>query len=236
VRSETFGDSPDGVIGLVSKGQPTLSQEVRDMRSNATSLPSPSSSGRLIQRLVLVVVLALAATALMAPSAFAMMKADPMEEPPAPRETDPAGVVYDKAQYDGAKAAGSSDAEARAAAAIEGATVRLERKIDGEFRDVLSGDPGISPNENPQVTGENGRYQWNVSEGDYRVVVSQGAYETATSRGVHVPPAVTDRHVAMTKTASPAQDSYLGLGMTLAAAALLVPVGLKLGRGARDRR
>ncbi len=125
---------------------------------------------------------------------------------------------------------------AEARAAIEGATVRLERKIDGEFRDVLSGDPGISPNENPQVTGENGRYQWNVSEGDYRVVVSQGAYETATSRGVHVPPAVTDLHVAMTKTASPAQDSYLGLGMTLAAAALLVPVGLKLGRGARDRR
>jgi hypothetical protein len=57
------------------------------MRSITTSLPFPSPPGRLLQRLVLVAVLALAATALTAPSAFAMMKADPMTDEAPP--TDP---------------------------------------------------------------------------------------------------------------------------------------------------
>ena len=69
---------------------------------------------------------------------------------------DPAGVVYDKAAFDEAKATGKSDDAARSDAAIEGATVRLQRRVDGEWRNVLSGDPGITPNVNPQVPGENG--------------------------------------------------------------------------------
>ena len=117
---------------------------------------------------------------------------------------DPQGVVYDKAQFDAAKAAGQTDAQARATAAISGATVKLQRKVGGSFVDVLSGDPGISPNVNPETTGADGLYQWDVAAGDYRVVVTKAGYGTVTSHAVSVPPEVTDLHIAMTADAVPA--------------------------------
>ena len=89
---------------------------------------------------------------------------------------DPQGVVYDQQVYEQRRALGDTDEEARAAAAIEGATVRLERKVGDDFVPVLSGDPGISPHVNPQITGADGRYQWDVSAGVYRVVVSKDGY------------------------------------------------------------
>jgi hypothetical protein len=112
---------------------------------------------------------------------------------------DPAGIVYDQAKFDAAKAAGQSDEQARAGAAIQGATVRLQRKVGDTFKNVLSGDPGISPNVNPEVTGANGQFQWLTDEGDYRVVVSKDGYNTAISREVTIPPEVTDLHVGLTK-------------------------------------
>ena len=116
---------------------------------------------------------------------------------------DPAGVVYDKAEYDAAVAGGATADAARAAAAIQGAKVRLQRKTDGVWSNVLSGDPGISPNVNPETTGEDGRYAWDVEEGDWRVVVSADGYKTTTSNEVHVPPPVLDLHVAMESTTTP---------------------------------
>jgi hypothetical protein len=115
---------------------------------------------------------------------------------------DPAGVVYDAAEFDAAVAGGASADAARSAAAIEGATVRLQRRVAGSFQNVLSGDPGISPNLNPEITGANGQYQWLTNEGDYRVVVSADGYTTTTSRAVTIPPEVTDLHVAMQPTAA----------------------------------
>ena len=207
------------------------------MRHTRKSLPSVSRPGRVIQRLLLLALVVLAASALSAPTAFA--QDDPCAENPADcwgGKYDPAGVIYDRAQYDAGRIAGKSAAEARTAAAIKGATVRLQREVDGEFRDVRSGDAGISPSADSQITGDGGGYQWNVAAGNYRVVVSKDGYETSTSQGVRVPPPVTDLHVAMTRTAPPSDGNPLALGLTLAAAALMIPFGAKVGRRLGARR
>jgi len=115
---------------------------------------------------------------------------------------DPQGVVFDQAEFDAAKAGGASDQIARDAASIEGATVRLQRKVNGAFQNVLSGDPGISPNVNPQITPENGLYQWDVSAGEYRVIVSKAGYLTETSAAVTIPPPVLDLHIGLDKPAT----------------------------------
>ena len=113
---------------------------------------------------------------------------------------DPQGVVYDKGRYDAAVSAGKTPAEARSLAAIEGATVELQRLVGGTWTKVSSGDPGISPNVNPQVTGADGVYRWDVSAGTYRVVVSKPGYGTVTSTSVAIPPPVTNFDVALTRT------------------------------------
>jgi uncharacterized membrane protein YgcG len=112
---------------------------------------------------------------------------------------DPAGVVYDQAQFDAAVAAGSSADDARTASAISGASVRLQRKPLDVFQNVLAGDPGISPNVNPQTTAVDGRYAWLTDAGTYRVLVTKAGFDPATSREVTVPPEVTDLHVGMTR-------------------------------------
>lgn len=114
---------------------------------------------------------------------------------------DPQGVVHDKAQYDAAIASGKTPEEARSAAAITGATVRLQRRVNGQWANVLSGDPGIAPNVNPQVTGSNGLYQWDVAAGVYRVVVTKDGYHSVTSDAVVIPPPVLDLHIPMTRVA-----------------------------------
>lgn len=122
---------------------------------------------------------------------------------------DPQGVVHDKALYDEAIAAGKAPAEARAAAAIEGASAVLERNVGGAWKKVPASSPSISPNVNPQVTTSNGLFQWDVAEGTYRVVVSKEGYKTVTSRSVNIPPPVLDLHIAMEKvvTSTPAPET-----------------------------
>lgn len=114
---------------------------------------------------------------------------------------DPAGVVYDKQKFDAAKASGKTDDEARAAAAIAGAQVRLQRctSATADCANVLSGDPGIAPHANPEVTGDDGMYQWDVSAGFYRVIVTKSGYDSVTSPILSIPPPVTNAHIAMTK-------------------------------------
>jgi hypothetical protein len=118
---------------------------------------------------------------------------------------DPQGVVYDKQAYDSARASGQSEEQARASSAITGATVRLQRcttQNPDSCANVLSGDPGIAPNINPETTAADGRYQWDVSHGFYRVVVTKAAYATATSPIWEIPPPKLDGHIAMTRTGS----------------------------------
>lgn len=115
---------------------------------------------------------------------------------------DPQGIVHDRIVYDQQIAAGASPEQARAAAAISGATVRLQRRNSaGAFVNVLSGDPGIRPNVNPQTTAANGLYQWDVAEGTYRVVVTASGYHTHESRVVEIPPPVLDLHIPLERVA-----------------------------------
>lgn len=113
---------------------------------------------------------------------------------------DPQGVIHDAAQFAAFVAAGDSPEVARSKAAIAGATVRLQRQGgDGVFRNVLASDPGIAPNVNPQITGSNGLFQWDVSAGVYRVLVSAPGYVSVTSEGYDIPPPKLDAHIALTR-------------------------------------
>jgi hypothetical protein len=116
---------------------------------------------------------------------------------------DPSGTIYDEQVL---QAVGGDPEHARCAAALGGATVRLQRRVDGEFVDVEAGDEGIRPSLNPQISAEDGAYRWDVSAGRYRVLVSKEGYYDATSRVVTVPPPVLDLHVGMKRkpgTAAP---------------------------------
>jgi hypothetical protein len=124
-------------------------------------------------------------------------------------DDDPAGVVYDASEYEAALAAGQSASEARRDAAVAGAKVVLQRATRRGW---------MSPRDGAQRTGAGGSFRWLVPPGEYRVDVSKPGYRTALSRTVHVPPAVTDLHVALTRR--PSDDG---------SAALLVPVGLGAG-------
>jgi hypothetical protein len=56
----------------------------------------------------------------------------------------------------------------------------------------------ISPNVNPQITGVDGRYGWNVVTGCWYVVVDAPGYASKISPLVGVPPEVTDLDLTLT--------------------------------------
>lgn len=57
---------------------------------------------------------------------------------------------------------------------------------------------------NPQVTDAEGRYGWDVIEGEWRVIFSKEGYEPYISRSMSVPPAETELNVPMVKSGDPA--------------------------------
>lgn len=57
---------------------------------------------------------------------------------------------------------------------------------------------------NPQVTDTEGRYGWDVIEGEWRVIFSKEGYEPYISRVMSVPPAETELNVPMVKSGEPA--------------------------------
>jgi uncharacterized repeat protein (TIGR01451 family) len=60
---------------------------------------------------------------------------------------------------------------------------------------------------NPQVTDENGRYGWDVIQGNWRVLFSKPGYESYISRKVVVPPAETQLNVPMIRNTAPVVES-----------------------------
>lgn len=60
---------------------------------------------------------------------------------------------------------------------------------------------------NPQVTDEDGRYGWDVIQGNWRVIFSKDGYDTYTSRIVTVPPAETQLNVPLIRKTKPVVDS-----------------------------
>lgn len=112
---------------------------------------------------------------------------------------DPSGTVYDEGLYEMQTADGADPQAARCGAALSGATVTLQRRAGREWVAVTPEDRGLSPRVNPQESGDDGTYRWDVSEGEYRVRVTKHGYYPATSRAATVPPAMLDLHVAMTR-------------------------------------
>jgi len=103
---------------------------------------------------------------------------------------DPAGYIYDVVTLE----------------RISGASVWLQRPDgQGGWENVPTGQipPIMQPDVNPQITGADGQYQWDVLEGSYRVHVEAPGYYPADSIVVIVPPPVTDLHVGLTPLPPP---------------------------------
>lgn len=103
---------------------------------------------------------------------------------------DPAGYIYD----------------VNTGERISGATVWLQRPDgQGGWENVPTGQisPIMQPDVNPQITGADGQYQWDVLEGSYRVHVEALGYYPADSIVVNIPPPVTDLHVGLTPLPPP---------------------------------
>jgi len=89
---------------------------------------------------------------------------------------------------------------------ISGAAVWLQRPDgQGGWENVPTGQipPIMQPDVNPQITGADGQYQWDVLEGSYRVHVEASGYYPADSIVVNIPPPVTDLHVGLTPLPPP---------------------------------
>ncbi len=65
--------------------------------------------------------------------------------------------------------------------------------------DAIQGTQQISPTINPQITGSDGSYAWDVVEGCWYVVVAAEGYQTIVSPLVGVPPEVTDLDLTLTR-------------------------------------
>jgi hypothetical protein len=103
---------------------------------------------------------------------------------------DPAGYIYDLVSLE----------------RISGASVWLQRPDgQGGWENVPTGQtpPIMQPDVNPQITGADGQYQWDVLEGSYRVHVEASGYYPADSIVVNIPPPVTDLHVGLTPLPPP---------------------------------
>ena len=103
---------------------------------------------------------------------------------------DPAGYIYDIVTLE----------------RIAGASVWLQRPdAQGGWENVPTGQtPSImQPDANPQITGTDGQYQWDVLAGSYRVHVEAPGYYPADSIMVVIPPPVTDLHVGLTPLPPP---------------------------------
>lgn len=108
---------------------------------------------------------------------------------------DPAGYIYD------------IDTGER----IANASVWLQASDGiGGWENVSTGEsvPVAQPDVNPQITDEDGMYQWDVLNGSYRVHVEAPGYEPANSIVVSIPPPVTDLHVGLVRIPVPLAANF----------------------------
>jgi hypothetical protein len=89
------------------------------------------------------------------------------------------------------------------------ATLNSSERIDG-LAETISTSPQINPTINPQITGADGCYAWDVVPGCWYIEVSATGYASVTSPLVGIPPAVTDLNIQLEK-ASTKQGVYLPL-------------------------
>ncbi|MBA2175321.1 carboxypeptidase regulatory-like domain-containing protein [Halobacillus locisalis] len=101
---------------------------------------------------------------------------------------DPSGYVFE----------GSMDNR------LEGVKAIVQEKVNGTWKDWDAENFGQV---NPQVTDDEGRYGWDVPQGDWRVIFSKEGYETYVSRDVVVPPPETELNIPMVRTSTPKVSS-----------------------------
>jgi len=140
---------------------------------------------------------------------------------PVPQLYDPSGSVTDASTGQPVIGASVTLFRQRGAAPDTRAQTRDCRTVDtrqgGVWGGVAPGTgvaelPGLLPAQidppvNPQVTGGDGRYGWNVVSGCWYVQVSAPGYATKISALVGVPPEVTDLNIVL-EPAAPAADPY----------------------------
>ncbi|MFK7800208.1 MAG: carboxypeptidase regulatory-like domain-containing protein, partial [Anaerolineae bacterium] len=85
---------------------------------------------------------------------------------------------------------------------VPAADISAGHPVDAAF-DTLNGQSLFSPAIPTQVTGEDGKYGWDVAEGCWYVVVEAEGFDTLVSPMVGVPPAVLDLDIALSKPAPP---------------------------------
>lgn len=77
------------------------------------------------------------------------------------------------------------------------AMLKVSERIDG-LAENISTSPQISPKINPQITGADGRYAWDVVTGCWYLEVTAAGYLPVISPLVGIPPAVSDLHIQLT--------------------------------------
>lgn len=99
---------------------------------------------------------------------------------------------------------------------LEGVTAIVEQGLKADGKAALSDSDTASwikwdaekyGQVNPQTTNKDGRYGWDVPQGNWRVIFSKDGYETYTSRHVVVPPPETQLNVPLAKETNPAVTS-----------------------------
>lgn len=83
---------------------------------------------------------------------------------------------------------------------LEGVTAVVQEKKDDKWE---TWDAEKFGQINPQVTDTEGRYGWDVIQGDWRVIFTKENYDTYTSRIVKVPPPETQLNVALVRSTVP---------------------------------
>jgi Carboxypeptidase regulatory-like domain len=111
---------------------------------------------------------------------------------------DRAGRIYDRVKFDQLMNLPHADAAgARAGAAIGGASVRLQQRVNGQWEPMVASASGLDPALNPETTNGDGHYQWSVPAGHYRVVASAPGYADARTPEFDGPTTLRDMDVAM---------------------------------------
>jgi hypothetical protein len=103
---------------------------------------------------------------------------------------DPSGFVFE----------GSMDEK------LAGVTAVVEQRVNGQW---VKWNAEFFGQVNPQTTDENGRYGWDVIQGDWRVVFTKDGYEPYISRTVVVPPPETQLNVPMVRSTDPTITSMV---------------------------
>lgn len=110
--------------------------------------------------------------------------------PPKPIATptyliDPSGYVYEAVEDN----------------RLQGVTATILEK--GEGGSFLPWDSAWADQFNPLTTDLEGRYAWDVPEGDWKVTYEKDGYQSAESESMHVPPPRTDVNVGLVSLGAP---------------------------------